>query len=65
MDFEFTARTADLAARLETFMAEHVLPAEAVYDAQVAANANPPTSSRRSCATCSGWRASRACGTSS
>lgn len=41
MDFEFTARTADLAARLEAFMAEHVLPAEAVYDAQVAANANP------------------------
>lgn len=41
MDFEFTARTVDLAARLETFMAEHVLPAEAVYDAQVAANANP------------------------
>jgi len=41
VDFECTARTADLAARLETFMAEHVLPAEAVYDAQVAANANP------------------------
>lgn len=41
MDFEFTARTADLAERLEAFMAEHVLPAEPVYDAQVAANDNP------------------------
>jgi acyl-CoA dehydrogenase len=41
VDFEFTARTADLAARLETFMVEHVYPAEAGYDAQVAANGNP------------------------
>ena len=41
MDFEFSARTAELAARLETFMAEHVYPAEAVFDAQVAASANP------------------------
>ena len=41
MDFEFSDRTAELAARLETFMAEHVYPAEAVYDAQVAANSNP------------------------
>jgi acyl-CoA dehydrogenase len=41
VDFELTARTADLAARLETFMVEHVYPAEAVYDAQVAASAHP------------------------
>lgn len=41
MDFAPTARTAELAQRLETFMAEHVYPAEAVYDAQVAANADP------------------------
>lgn len=41
MDFEISDRTAELAARLETFMAEHVYPAEAVYDAQVAANSNP------------------------
>jgi len=41
VDFEFSARTAELAARLETFMVEHVYPAEAGYDAQVAANSNP------------------------
>jgi acyl-CoA dehydrogenase len=41
VDFEFSARTAELAAGLETFMAEHVYPAEAVFDAQVAASANP------------------------
>ncbi|AIY15872.1 acyl-CoA dehydrogenase [Pimelobacter simplex] len=41
MDFAPTARTADLAARLESFMTEHVYPAEPVYDAQVAANDNP------------------------
>ena len=41
MDFEFSARTAELADTLEAFMDEHVYPAEAVYDAQVAANDNP------------------------
>ncbi len=41
MDFEFSDRTAELAARLETFMTEHVYPAETVYDAQVAAGADP------------------------
>ena len=41
MDFEPSARTRDLLARLQVFMDEHVYPAEAVYDAQVAASANP------------------------
>jgi len=41
VDFEFSARTAELAARLETFMVEHVYPAEVGYDAQVAASSNP------------------------
>ena len=41
MDFEPSARTRDLTARLQAFMDEHVYPAEAVYDAQVAAAANP------------------------
>ncbi|WP_322938497.1 acyl-CoA dehydrogenase family protein [Nocardioides bizhenqiangii] len=41
MDFEFSDRTAELVVRLEAFMAEHVYPAEAVFDAQVAANSNP------------------------
>ncbi len=41
MDFEPSARTSDLRARLQVFMDEHVYPAEAVYDAQIAAAANP------------------------
>ncbi|MDZ5622391.1 acyl-CoA dehydrogenase family protein [Nocardioides sp. HM23] len=41
MDFDFSDRTAELVVRLEAFMAEHVYPAEAVFDAQVAANSNP------------------------
>ena len=41
VDFEPSARTRDLLARLQVFMDEHVYPAEAVYDAQVAAAANP------------------------
>ena len=41
MDFELSARTRDLQARLQAFMDEHVYPAEAVYDAQVAASVNP------------------------
>ena len=35
MDFEFSARTRDLKARLERFMDEHVLPNEAVFAAQL------------------------------
>ena len=41
VDFEPSARTRDLLARLQVFMDEHVYPAEAVYDAQVAAAGNP------------------------
>ncbi|MFZ2012562.1 MAG: acyl-CoA dehydrogenase, partial [Nocardioides sp.] len=41
MDFEPSARTRDLMARLQVFMDEHVYPAEAVYDVQVAGSANP------------------------
>ncbi|WKN48460.1 acyl-CoA dehydrogenase family protein [Nocardioides sp. Arc9.136] len=35
MDFEYSPRTTELAERLQTFMREHVYPAEAVYDAQL------------------------------
>jgi acyl-CoA dehydrogenase len=35
MDFAPSARAEQLKARLESFMAEHVYPAEAVYDAQL------------------------------
>ena len=41
MDFEPSARTRDLQTCLQSFMDEHVYPAEAVFDAQVAASANP------------------------
>jgi acyl-CoA dehydrogenase len=41
VDFEYSPLTADLAERLHAFMDEHVYPAEAVYDAQVEAAANP------------------------
>ena len=41
MDFEPSSRTSDLQDRLQAFMDEHVYPAEPVYDAQVAAAANP------------------------
>ncbi|MFF3573610.1 acyl-CoA dehydrogenase family protein [Nocardia jiangxiensis] len=41
MDFSYSARTRDLLVELEDFMNSHVYPAEPVYDAQVAANANP------------------------
>lgn len=41
MDFALTPRTEKLRVELEAFMDEHVYPAEAVYDAQVAANENP------------------------
>ena len=38
MDFEYSARTRDLQARLTRFMDAHVYPAEATYAAEVAAN---------------------------
>ena len=38
MDFEYSARTRDLQARLTRFMDAHVYPAEAPYAAEVAAN---------------------------
>lgn len=41
MDFALTPRTEKLRGDLEAFMDEHVYPAEAVYDAQIAANENP------------------------
>ncbi|WP_213575308.1 acyl-CoA dehydrogenase family protein [Rhodococcus sp. USK13] len=41
MDFAYSPRTEELKDKLETFMTEHVYPAETVYDAQIAANENP------------------------
>ncbi|MFL6159737.1 MAG: acyl-CoA dehydrogenase family protein, partial [Marmoricola sp.] len=41
MDFEPTTRTRDLLGPLQGFMEEYVYPAEAVYDAQIAAAADP------------------------
>ncbi|UVE95889.1 acyl-CoA dehydrogenase family protein [Dietzia sp. B32] len=41
MDFAYSPRTAELAEKLQVFMDEHVYPAEAVYDRQVAENENP------------------------
>jgi len=41
VDFAYSARTEELLGKLETFMAEHVYPAEKVYDEQIAANENP------------------------
>lgn len=41
MDFELSPRTIALVEPLRAFMDEHVYPAEAVYDAQIAANDNP------------------------
>ncbi|MFF0456464.1 acyl-CoA dehydrogenase family protein [Nocardia africana] len=41
MDFSYSARTQDLLVELEDFMTGHVYPAEPVYDAQIAAAANP------------------------
>jgi acyl-CoA dehydrogenase len=37
----YSPRTEELKDKLETFMTEHVYPAETVYDAQIAANENP------------------------
>ncbi len=41
MDFSYSARTKELLERLESFMDEHVYPAEPVYDEQIAASDNP------------------------
>jgi acyl-CoA dehydrogenase len=41
VDFAYSPRTEELKDKLETFMTEHVYPAETVYDAQIAANENP------------------------
>ena len=38
MDFSYSPRTQDLQARLNAFMAEHVYPAEAEYEAEIEAN---------------------------
>jgi acyl-CoA dehydrogenase len=38
MDFNYSARTQELQARLSAFMAEHVYPAEAEYHAEISAN---------------------------
>jgi acyl-CoA dehydrogenase len=38
MDFSYSQRTQELAARLNAFMAEHVYPAEARYAAEIEAN---------------------------
>ena len=41
MDLDFSPRTTALAETVQAFMTEHVYPAEATYDAQVAAGVNP------------------------
>ncbi|MFD1050526.1 acyl-CoA dehydrogenase family protein, partial [Kibdelosporangium lantanae] len=41
MDFAYSARAADLRDRVESFMDTHVLPAEPVYDRQIAEAADP------------------------
>ncbi|MEO5688369.1 MAG: acyl-CoA dehydrogenase family protein [Burkholderiaceae bacterium] len=38
MDFSYSPRTVDLQQRLQAFIAEHVLPAEPTYFAEIAAN---------------------------
>ncbi|MCW5636362.1 MAG: acyl-CoA dehydrogenase family protein [Rubrivivax sp.] len=38
MDFSYSARTQQLQERLQAFMAEHVYPAEAAYEAELEAN---------------------------
>jgi len=43
MDFAYDARTKELHAQLTAFMEEHVYPAEAVFEAQVAAMDDPWT----------------------
>ena len=41
MDFEFSDRCKELRERLLAFMDEHVYPAEAVYEAQIAEAGDP------------------------
>jgi acyl-CoA dehydrogenase len=41
VDFAFSPRTTALADTLRGFMDEYVFPAESIYDAQIAASANP------------------------
>ncbi|GAA0924214.1 acyl-CoA dehydrogenase family protein [Virgisporangium aurantiacum] len=41
MDFSFDERTAELHEKLTDFMAEHVYPAEAVFEEQLAAQSDP------------------------
>lgn len=41
MDFGLTPKVADLADRMRTFMDQHVIPAEGVYDRQLAEAADP------------------------
>jgi acyl-CoA dehydrogenase len=41
VDFAFSARAAELQHRVKSFMDEHVLPAERVYDKQIAESADP------------------------
>ncbi|WP_410606109.1 acyl-CoA dehydrogenase family protein [Amycolatopsis sp. lyj-109] len=41
MDFAFSARATELQGRLKSFMDTHVLPAEPVYDRQLAEGADP------------------------
>jgi acyl-CoA dehydrogenase len=41
MDFSFDERTAELHEKLTDFMAEHVYPAEAVFEEQLAAHSDP------------------------
>ncbi|GIJ69586.1 acyl-CoA dehydrogenase family protein [Virgisporangium ochraceum] len=41
MDFSFDERTAELHEKLTDFMAEHIYPAEPVFDEQVAAQSDP------------------------
>jgi acyl-CoA dehydrogenase len=41
VDFAFSARAAELQDRLRSFMDEHVLPAEPVYDRQIAESSDP------------------------
>ncbi|MBP2326056.1 acyl-CoA dehydrogenase [Kibdelosporangium banguiense] len=41
MDFAFSARAVELQDRIRSFMDEHVLPAEPVYDRQIAESSDP------------------------
>ncbi|MDT9593266.1 acyl-CoA dehydrogenase family protein [Nocardioides zeae] len=41
MDFDHSSRTTALLGTVRSFMDEHVLPAEAVYDAQISGASNP------------------------